>query len=294
MARPASHGRAEVTTPTALAELAALLPGLTAPATAGAAATPGLLPHPGLLALAFCAGLVDSAVGGGGLIQIPALLLFCPGVPVPTVLGTNKAAGIAGTSVAAVQYARRTRIPWKTLLPGAFTALVFSLLGARTVSRLDPALLRPLMLGLLVVMAIYTFARRGFGETHAPRFAGRTQALLLLLTGAVLGFYDGFFGPGTGSLLLFVYITLFGFDFLTAAAGAKVSNVATNVSAVAYFVATGHVLWALALPMAACNIAGSLTGARLAMGKGRPYIRILFLLVLAALIVKLGLDLRKH
>ena len=252
--------------------------------------TPGGWPAPGLLALAFCAGLVDSSVGGGGLIQIPALMLFCPGVPVPTLLGTNKVAGIAGTSVAAAQYARRTRIPWLTLLPGALSAFVFSFLGARTVSRLDPALLRPIMLVLLVGMAVYTFARRGFGETHAPRFAGRRQALLLLLTGALLGFYDGFFGPGTGSLLLFIFITLFGFDFLTAAAGAKVANVATNVSAVAYFVATGHVLFALALPMAACNIGGSLVGARLAMGRGRPYIRVLFLLMLVALIMKLAYD----
>ena len=270
-----------------LAGLVAALP------AAGHAPAPGLFPPVGLLALAFCAGLVDSAVGGGGLIQIPALMLFYPGVPVATLLGTNKVAGIAGTTVAAAQYARRTRIPWRTLLPGAFSAFVFSFLGARTVSRLDPALLRPLMLGLLVVMAIYTFARRGFGETHAPRFQGRTQAWLLALTGALLGFYDGFFGPGTGSLLLFVFITFFGFDFLTAAAGAKVANVATNVSAVAYFVATDHVLYALALPMALCNIAGSLTGARLAMGKGRPYIRILFLAVLAALIVKLALDMRR-
>jgi hypothetical protein len=170
-------------------------------------------------------------------------MLFYPGVPVATLLGTNKVAH-RGHHRGRCAVCPPHRIPWRTLLPGAFSAFVFV---PRRASAGNPA--APLMLGLLVVMAIYTFARRGFGETHAPRFQGRTQAWLLALTGALLGFYDGFFGPGTGSLLLFVFITFFGFDFLTAAAGAKVANVATNVSAVAYFVARSCALRAGA-PMA--------------------------------------------
>ena len=239
------------------------------------------------------AGFVDAIVGGGGLILVPALFGAFPNAAPATLLGTNKAASVWGTAWASVQYARRVTLRWHALLPALAAALAGGFAGAWCVTRIPSDGLRRALPFVLLGVLLYTLARKDLGRVHAPRYAGAREAWAAGTVGLAIGFYDGFFGPGTGSLLLFVFITFFGFDFLTAAAGAKVANVATNVSAVAYFVATDHVLYALALPMALCNIAGSLTGARLAMGKGRPYIRILFLAVLAALIVKLALDMRR-
>jgi len=190
----------------------------------------------GLGGFALLAGLVDAVAGGGGLIQLPALLLLWPAgeaTALAAVLGTNKFSSICGTGLAAVQYARRVPLHWASLLPAAGAALAGSWLGARVVTGLNPALLRPLILGLLVAVAGYTFARKDLGRLHAPRFSPRQERWLGVAVGAGIGFYDGFFGPGTGSFLIFAFVGLFGFDFLTASAGAKVINFATNLSALA-------------------------------------------------------------
>jgi uncharacterized membrane protein YfcA len=158
------------------------------------------------------------------------------------------------------------------------------------VSGLDKNLVRPLVLALLVLMAAYTFWRKDFGSLHAPRLHGRRELLTGVALGAALGFYDGFFGPGTGSLLLFAFVGLFGYDFLSASASAKVVNVATNVAGLAYFVGTGQVLYRIALPMAACNMLGSALGARLALRRGTGFVRVLFLVVVSGFILKLGWD----
>jgi uncharacterized membrane protein YfcA len=244
-----------------------------------------------LCGCAFLAGFVDSMVGGGGLIQLPALLLFLPpeqAAVVPAVLGTNKLSSICGTGMALAQYARRIAIPWRSMYPAAIAAFVFSFLGARTVSILSTAILKPLVLVLLVVVAIYTFIRKDFGGLHAPRFTARHETWIGLLIGVVIGFYDGFFGPGTGSFLIFTFIGVLGFDFLTATASAKVINFATNLSAVAYFAATDRILYAYAVPMGICNVLGSVLGTRLAMWKGNRFVRWLFLLVVSALIARYG------
>jgi uncharacterized membrane protein YfcA len=244
-----------------------------------------------LCCFAFLAGLVDSVVGGGGLIQLPALFLCLPpatAAQTATVLGTNKLSSICGTGTALAQFARRVPLNWRSLLPAAVTAFVFSFLGARVVSRLRPELLRPLILVLLVAVAIYTFIRRDFGNLHQPRFAAHHERLLGLALGGVIGFYDGFFGPGTGSFLIFAFIGLFGFDFLTASASAKVINFATNLSAVAYFAATDNILYRYGLPMAACNVAGSLLGTRLAILKGNRFVRGFFLVVVSGMILRFG------
>lgn len=246
-----------------------------------------------LCGLAFLAGFIDSVVGGGGLIQLPALLLFLPadlrGV-LPAVLGTNKMSSICGTGTALAQYARRIRIPWATMLPAALAAFAMSAVGAHTVSSLKDALLKPLVLGLLVGVALYTVFRPNLGEIHAPRFTPRRERWAGLALGAVIGFYDGFFGPGTGSFLIFAFIGLLGFDFLTASASAKVINFATNLSAVAYFAATDRILYRYALPMGACNVLGSLLGTRVAMRRGNRFVRVLFLLVVSAMITRYGYE----
>jgi len=247
-----------------------------------------------LCAFAFLAGFVDSVVGGGGLIQLPALFLCLPpslAGSIPAVLGTNKMSSICGTGMAVVQYARRIPIPWRSILPAAAAAFASSLLGARAVTRVRPDLLRPLVLGLLVAVALYTFWNKNLGARHAPRLAARRELLWGIAIGLAIGFYDGFFGPGTGSFLIFAFIGWFGFDFLSASAAAKVVNFATNLSAVGYFAATGNVLWRYALPMAACHVLGSLVGTRLALLRGNRFIRALFLVMATALILRLGWDL---
>ncbi len=242
---------------------------------------------------AFLAGFIDSIVGGGGLIQLPAMLLLLPGVPVPTIFGTGKISSLAGTLAALRRYLsgpEKLEIRWRTVALTALVAGGFALLGSRAVSHLHKEAVRPLVLGLLVLMAVYTFWRKDFGSLHAPRLHGRRELITGILLGATLGFYDGFFGPGTGSLLLFAFVGLFGYDFIAASASAKLVNVATNVASLFYFASTGQVLYKVALPMAACNMLGSTLGARLAQQKGTGFVRVLFLGVVSAFVLKLGWD----
>ena len=242
---------------------------------------------------AFLAGLVDALVGGGGLIQLPALLVFLPtslAAAIPAVFGTNKFSSLCGTSLAVIQYSRRVRIRWKSVLPAAFAALVLSWIGARTVSRLNPAVLKPVVLVLLVAVAFQIYRRKSLGDLHAPRMAANAERFWALLVGAAIGFYDGFFGPGTGSFLIFIFVGWFGFDFLHASASAKVINFATNLSAVAYFAATDQIYYHYAVPMALCNVAGAVTGTQLAILKGNRFIRIFFLVVVSLLILRFGYE----
>lgn len=244
-------------------------------------------------ALAFLAGFVDSVVGGGGLIQLPALLLWLPrevSADLATVFGTNKMASICGTGVAVLQYAPRVRINWSSILPAAVAAFAFAFFGAMAVSSFNRDLLEPVILLLLVLVAAYTFLRPDLGRLHAPAFAAHKERTLGVLMGAVLGFYDGFFGPGMGSFLIFAFVGVFGFDFLAASASAKVINFATNLAALLLFASTGHVLYQYALPMAACQILGSIAGTRLAMRRGNRFVRVLFLVVSTALILRFGWD----
>ena len=240
-----------------------------------------------LCTFSMLAGFVDSVVGGGGLIQLPAMLILMPGLPVPTVFGTNKLAALAGTSFATYRYSRHVSIDWRVTAPAAISAFVFSFLGSRAVTLLHPELLRPLVLGLLVLVAIYVFVVKDLGLIHQPKHQRRKAVALGVATGIGLGFYDGFFGPGTGSFLIFIFVGLFGFDFLSASASAKVINLATNLASVLYFGATNHILYQAALPMAGCNIIGSLVGTRLAILKGSRFVRVFFLVIVAALIAKL-------
>jgi len=242
---------------------------------------------------AFLAGFIDSIVGGGGLIQLPAMLLLLPGVPVPTVLGTGKISSLSGTLAALRRYLSgpdKLEIRWRAIAVTALVAGAFALLGSRAVSLLPKEAVRPLVLGLLVVMAIYTLWRKDFGSLHAPRLRGSREVWTGVVLGAAIGFYDGFFGPGTGSLLLFAFVGLFGYDFIAASASAKLVNVATNLASLFYFASTGQVLYKVALPMAICNMAGSTLGARMAQRRGTGFVRVLFLGVVTAFILKLSWD----
>jgi len=244
-----------------------------------------------LCLFAFLAGFVDSVVGGGGLIQLPALFIFLPSglaESLAAVFGTNKFSSICGTGTAVIQYSRRVRINWHPILPAGLAALVFSFLGARTVSLIHPQVLKPLILFLLVAVAIYTYWQKDLGRLHAPQFTARRERQFGFLVGVLIGFYDGFFGPGTGSFLIFIFIGLFGFDFLAASASAKVINFATNLSAVTYFAATQQIYYQFALPMGVCNVLGAFTGSRLAILKGNAFVRVFFLMVVGVMILRFG------
>ncbi len=243
-----------------------------------------------LLFAALMAGAVDAVVGGGGLIQIPALFVAFPGESAATLLGTNKSASVVGTANATWRYARQVKMPWRTILPAAFTAFAFSYIGAVAVAWLPREMVRPLILLLLILAAVYTLKRKDFGLLHRPVHAGHHELIYAVLLGGVIGFYDGFFGPGTGSFLIFLFVRFFGFDFLHASAGSKVVNVATNLAALGYFLPNGYVLPVLAAAMAVANVSGSILGTRLALKHGSGFIRQLFLITVAVLIVKFSWD----
>lgn len=240
--------------------------------------------------VAFLAGLVDAVVGGGGLIQLPALFTVFAREAPATLLGTSKLAGIFGTGAAAVNYARRVRVAWSAAAPAALAAFALSFAGAYTVTRVPADFVRTLLPCLLIAVAVYTFRRKDFGSTHAPVHSGHTEKLVAVGMGACIGFYDGFFGPGTGSFLIFLFVRFFGFDFLSASAAAKIVNIACNFAALMWFGYSGHLLWQLGLLMAACQVAGSLIGTKLAIKHGSAFVRKLFLVVVSLLIIKTSHD----
>ena len=246
------------------------------------------LAFPLMCLFSLLAGFIDAVVGGGGLIQLPAILILMPGIPFPTLLGTNKLASMFGTSMAVYRYTRHVAVDWSTVLPATIAAFAFAFLGSRAVSLLNPAVLRPLILVLLIVVAIYVFVVKELGLIHQPKHGPHKARWLGILIGSGLGFYDGFFGPGMGSFLIFAFVGIFGFDFLSASASAKVVNLATNVASVIYFAATDQMLYGLGLSMAVCNVLGATLGSRLAIAKGSKFVRVFFLFIVAALIAKLA------
>lgn len=243
-----------------------------------------------LCIFAFLAGFIDSIVGGGGLIQLPALLIFLPNTAIPLIFGTNKLSSIAGTLAAVIRFSQEVTINWSIVLISTITAFVFSFIGASTVSIINPNLMRPIVLLLLVTVAIYTWFKKDFGSQHIVKFKGIKQSIYAALIGSSLGFYDGFFGPGTGSFLIFAFIGFLGFDFLRASASAKVVNLSTNLAATIYFASTNSIIYNIAVPMAACNVFGAIIGAKLAIVKGSAFVRVLFIAVVTLLIIKLAYD----
>lgn len=239
-----------------------------------------------LAAFAFVAGFLDAIVGGGGLIQIPALIIHFPKMPLPTLFGTNKIAALSGTSIAAIQYARRINFNWKVLLSIVAGASLFSFLGARTVSYLDSEKLKPLILVILIGIAVYTVLKKDLGNIATKSLSTPRLMIFGALIGAVIGFYDGFFGPGTGSFFVLAFVVVLGFDFLSASAYAKVVNCATNISALAVFLKNGNFLLEIAVLMAVFNIAGNFLGTKIAFRKGNGFIRIIFLIIVMLLIIR--------
>ncbi|MCX7206918.1 MAG: TSUP family transporter [Proteobacteria bacterium] len=239
---------------------------------------------------AFCGGLIDAAVGGGGLVQVPALLHALPQHSLPTVFGTNKLAVLAGNFSSIFTYLKRIKIIWKLMLPTMFSAFIFAFLGALSVSLIPKRLMEYVVFVILIAMASYTFTKKDLGRFSTRIRCGKKEIFLGVFFGGLIGFYDGVFGPGSGSLLLFIFVRFFGFDFLNASASAKLVNLGTFSAALLFFIPSGNVLWEIGGVVAICNIAGSLTGVFLALRYGSGFIRIFFLILLLFLIGRMGMS----
>jgi len=245
-----------------------------------------------LLLTGFATGLMNAAVGGGGLLQIPGLFNLLPAsTPVASVIGTDKFAALCGTLTATGQYLRKIPLPWKMLLPVAVLAFAASYLGAKAVVFFPVQYMKPAMLLIMIAMCLYTFLKKDLGQAVRTEKLTRRETLCGFFFGALIGFYDGIFGPGTGSLLAFVFVRFYGYDFLTANASAKVINSTTNLAALTFFIPQGHVVWVWAVPLALANLCGGIIGAHLAIRGGTRFLRYGFMLLLCLTIGKFAWDL---
>ena len=239
---------------------------------------------------AFFAGLVDAVVGGGGLIQVPALFSVYPTITPPLLLGSNKLASFCGTASAAQRFLRFLPIRWSMVLPAALAAFFCSFLGAYAVTQISAKILHQALPFILCIVAFYILYKKDFGSVHAPKLQGAQEKSLALCIGGMIGFYDGFFGPGVGSFLIFFFVRIFGQDFVNASASAKIVNAASNLSALILFSVKGFVWWRLGIGMALMNILGNQMGSTLVLKHGTGFVRKMFLLVVVVLILKTGHD----
>ena len=241
---------------------------------------------------AAAAGWVDAVSGGGGMLQLPALLLALPDASPVNALATNKASSIMGTTAATATYWRRASPDVRTALPMVVAAVAGSAAGAATAQLLPEDVIRTVVVVLLVAVWLFTLLRPQMGRDQSLRWHGRRRHYVVAtIAGLVIGFYDGILGPGTGSFLLIVLVAVLGYSFLNASATAKVVNLGTNLAALVVFGVTGSVLWLLGVLMGACNVVGAVVGARMAVRRGSEFVRLVFLAVVGVLILRLGWDL---
>ena len=239
---------------------------------------------------AFAAGFIDAIVGGGGLVQTPAVLVTLPQYPVATLLGTTKIPSFTGTCIASYQYAKRIKLQWKLVLLMCGIALIAAITGSYTVTIISNKYMKPIIFCVLIVVAVYTYTKKNFGIAVQKDIHPKHELLYGALFASAIGFYDGFIGPGAGSFLVLFFIGALGFDFLKASAHAKFVNLATNIGSIIYFGGSGHILYHYAIPMAVFNVSGSFIGSKLAIARGNTFIRIFFLLVIAGTIIRFGYD----
>ena len=239
---------------------------------------------------AFFAGFVDAIVGGGGLIQTPVAMILLPNLAVANIIGSLKIPAFSGTSFAAYQYLKKVQMNWKLLSIMAIVAFCAAFLGSNLLTLVHNDFMKPLLLVILTLIAIYTFTKKDFGIHKAKEHTVKRQLLLAVLMSVCIGFYDGFIGPGTGSFLVLGFVSVLGFDFLHASANAKMVNLATNFGSICLFILKGKIIWAIAIPMAVCNAIGGWVGAKLAIKKGNAFIRIFFLIVVIGTLIRFGYD----
>lgn len=238
----------------------------------------------------FVAGFVDAIVGGGGLIQTPIALVLLPNINIASVIGTLKIPGFSGTFMATYHYLKSAMVNWALFLVMALISFCFAYLGSSLLNIMQNDFMEPLLFILLILLLIYTYFKKDFGQFHRNRLSSKQLYIYGSVICVFLGFYDGFIGPGTGSLLIMAFIAILGFDFLQANIYAKMVNLATNMGSITLFVLKGKIIWSIAIPMAVCNVTGSWLGARLAIAKGNGFIRIFFLFVVGLALLRFGYD----
>ncbi len=243
-----------------------------------------------LCVIAFCAGFVDAIVGGGGLIQTPAALIILPSFPVASVIASLKIPSFSGTSLAVVQYLKKVRLNWGLISIICTIAFFASFAGSQLLTIVSNQFMKPVLLVVLTLVAIYTFTNKNFGQHQEVEYSDRYKLTYAILISIIIGFYDGFIGPGAGSFLILAFVSLLGFDFLHSSAHAKLVNLATNLGSITLFLLKGKILWAVAIPMAFCNAAGGALGANLAIAKGNRFIRIFFLVIVIATLLRFMYD----
>jgi len=239
---------------------------------------------------AFTAGFVDAIVGGGGLIQLPIALIVLPYYPVAAVIGSLKIPSFSGTFFAAIQYTKKVQLNWRLLILMMVIASLSAYVGSTLLTKVHNDFMKPVLLVVLCGVAIYTFLKKNFGQHTNKNLSPTLQLTYSIIIGLVIGFYDGFIGPGTGSFLILVFILLMGIDFLQASASAKMVNLATNTGSIVLFLIKGTIIWSIAIPMAISNALGGIIGARLAINKGNKFIRIFFLIVVTGTLIRFAYD----
>jgi uncharacterized membrane protein YfcA len=239
---------------------------------------------------AFLAGFVDAIVGGGGLIQTPVALILLPNLAVSSIIGSLKIPSFSGTALAANQYLKKVEMNWKLLSVMAVVAFVSAFLGSNLLTKVHNDFMKPFLLIVLSLIAVYTFIKKDFGTHKAKNLSEKKQLFLAVIFSSIIGFYDGFIGPGTGSFFVLAFVTVLGFDFLHASANAKMVNLATNFGSICLFIIKGKIIWAIAIPMSICNAFGGWVGAKLAIRKGNGFIRVFFLIVVIGTLIRFGYD----
>ena len=239
---------------------------------------------------AFSAGFVDAIVGGGGLIQTPAALILLPNYPVATIIGSLKIPAFTGTSFAAFQYLKKVQMNWKLLSIMSVVAFASAFAGSTVLTHVSNDFMKPLLLIVLTLLAVYTFMKKNFGQHQEKLMTMKQQLLYAIIISVTVGFYDGFIGPGTGSFFVVAFVSVLGLDFLHASANAKMVNLATNFGSICLFLLKGKIIWAMALPMAVCNALGGFLGAKLAIQKGNGFIRMFFLIVVIGTLIRFAYD----
>lgn len=247
-----------------------------------------------LAVFSFIAGFVDAVVGGGGLVILPFLLINFPKINLPTLFGTNKIAGFSGTTIAAISYAKRVKFDVKLLVIISIFAIISSYLGAQIVSNIPTESLKPFILIILIFIAVYTFFKKDLGNSQTKELPFIQQAIYGALFAIIIGFYDGFFGPGTGSFLVLAFVVVLGFEFVKASAYAKVVNCMTNIGALIVFIKNKQFILPMALVMVVFNVLGSYIGAQMALQRGNGFIRKIFLIIVSLMIAKYGYDTFAH
>jgi uncharacterized membrane protein YfcA len=237
------------------------------------------------------AGFIDAVVGGGGLVQVPLLFVLFPELSHVQVIATNRFASVAGTTVAAIQYIRHVGIDTTLVVTAGVSAALSSFLGTFAMNLVSTQVFKPLLLFIIVVLAIYTFIKKDLGIEHTPKYEGQRLLLMGVFIGAALGFYNGFIGPGTGTLLVFAFVSILQVGFLQGSASAKIINAMADVASLVGFFISGSIVYKIALPMMASNMVGGYVGSRAAIFKGNKFVRYIFLLVLMILIARMTWDL---